>query len=227
MKALIICNDDDAFVKMEKVLLDAHYEIIRYKHLLKALDNIEEIQSDVVIISAEDYPRHWKTFSQYAKSGVAGKIPKIILYAPLSLQEDEQKKAAELVKGTFSSCTDEGLENLLNILLETEYIFDNDFESEQFADNQFEENQSSETSYLHIQSLIFNEPKSNFIITGSVKNIEDKLIQFIPDNLILTKNIFKGDKIEKLSYKANDSFYTCYAIVKDSSNDALTLELGI
>ncbi|MDR1588437.1 MAG: hypothetical protein LBS57_13370, partial [Treponema sp.] len=34
-------------------------EIIHYSQALKAMDNIEEINPDAIIISACDFPRHW------------------------------------------------------------------------------------------------------------------------------------------------------------------------
>lgn len=217
MKALIICNDDDVFIKMEKVLKDAHYETIRYKHLLKALDNVEEIQSDVVIISALDYPRHWKTFTQYAKSGVTGKVPKVVLYTPSSLSDEDKKKASDLVSGTFSSCSDEELEKLLSILLESEYTTN-------FSNYENSEEDSSSAS--NIQSLIFSHPKSNFIITGTVSSSEENYVQFIPDYPTLVSDIQVEDVIQKVSYKKDSQYKICSAVVKESEM-YLTLELGI
>ena len=105
MKAIIICDDEELIGKVDSALASLSYDTIIYRWLLKALDNIEEIRPDIVIVSASDYPRHWKTLTQFIKSGIAGKIPDVILYVPKSFSETENMKAQKLgIKGIFDSC---------------------------------------------------------------------------------------------------------------------------
>jgi hypothetical protein len=44
------------------------FELIRYHHVLKAMDNIDETDPSGIIISARDFPRHWKTMVQFVRS---------------------------------------------------------------------------------------------------------------------------------------------------------------
>ncbi|MCR5288886.1 MAG: hypothetical protein K6E51_02710 [Treponema sp.] len=117
MKAVIISEDTTAIERFSIVLKNAGYEIIVYHWLMKALDNFEEISPHLILISTRDYPRHWKTFAEYIKSGNIKNEPQVILFTDTNFSEDELKKAECLgIRGTFSSYDVEGLDNLRAIL---------------------------------------------------------------------------------------------------------------
>lgn len=113
MKALII-SDDENLVKSTSAFLESkNYDIIVYKWLLKALDNIEEIRPDLILVSSSEYPRHWKTLVQFVKSGIGGEDVHIYLYEPTPLSKEDEDKAKILgIDGYFTN-TDE-LENMFN-----------------------------------------------------------------------------------------------------------------
>ena len=96
MKALIISDKQEIIDFSEKFLKENGYDIIVYRWLLKAIDNIEEIQPDLIFLSAAEYPRHWKTLASFVKSGIGGNNVQIYLYAPDSLSDEEKRKAVEL-----------------------------------------------------------------------------------------------------------------------------------
>ena len=124
MKALLVADDEKAITNISEVLKTAGYDVIVYKWLLKAMDNIEEIAPHLIVISTKDYPRHWKTLAQYSSTLAADYTPEIILYAEEPLPEEEEKKAEALhVRGIFDSCEVEGLDKLRKILAKKEDIF--------------------------------------------------------------------------------------------------------
>ncbi|AEE16775.1 hypothetical protein [Treponema brennaborense] len=107
MKALIVSaskNNTDLLVSYAH---DAGYDTITYTWLLKALDNVEEITPHLVILSAVDYPRQWKTFIQYAESCIPGFKPDIVLLAPAGFDESEIQKAHWLGVRGYITGTDE------------------------------------------------------------------------------------------------------------------------
>ena len=119
MKALVVCDDAEVIAQLDTALQQYGIDTILYRWLLKALDNIEEISPDFTIISASDYPRHWKTLSQFINSGIGRAANKIILYTPEPLPPEERKKADALgIIGCFSSLGEsgEGLETLHSFL---------------------------------------------------------------------------------------------------------------
>ena len=102
MKALIISEDEKVFTSLNETLTKAGYDTIIYKWLLKALDNIEEIRPDCIVVSSSEYPRHWKTLVQFVKSGIGGEDVKIYLYEPNPISQEDQEKAKILgITGYF------------------------------------------------------------------------------------------------------------------------------
>ena len=103
MKALIISEDENVYTTLDEILKKASYDTIIYKWLLKALDNIEEIQPDLIVVSSSEYPRHWKTLVQFVKSGIGGDDVQIYLYEPTPVSAEDEEKAKILgVTGCFS-----------------------------------------------------------------------------------------------------------------------------
>ncbi|MCH5288357.1 MAG: hypothetical protein J1E32_00405, partial [Treponema sp.] len=124
MKALLVADGDEVIARVGTVLKTAGYDIITYRALLKALDNIEEIAPHLIVVSTKDYPRHWKTLAQYATVPLGAYMPQVILYTAGTLAEDEIKKAEALhIRGCFASVDVDGLDELRRILSEKDDIF--------------------------------------------------------------------------------------------------------
>ena len=206
MKALIISDDDKVIEKINSTLTDAGYETIVYKWLLKALDNVEEIQPDTVIISACDYPRHWKTFTQFIKGGIVKKIPQVILFTPADFPANEQQKARTLgIKGIFSSYNESGLELLRSILAAegpAQIVVKEAIQSEK--------NPSPISSSVKNFGLVFTHPSTSAFITGKIISLMDDIVEFIPDISSLTEGICVEDIISEVSFRKKDEFIYCH-----------------
>lgn len=96
MKALIISDKQEIIDLLRAKLVDDGYDIIVYHWLLKALDNVEEIQPDYIVLSADEYPRHWKTLASFVQSGIGGKDVRFCLYNADNLSDDDKSKAKKL-----------------------------------------------------------------------------------------------------------------------------------
>jgi hypothetical protein len=217
MKALIISDDDEVIEKINNTLSDAGYDSIIYKWLLKALDNVEEIQPDTVIISACDYPRHWKTFTQFVKSGIGGKIPQVILFTPADFPANEQEKARTLgIKGVFSSCNEAGLELFRSILTAegpAHVVVKETIPSEN----------ASETVPASVKNcgLVFTHPSTSAFITGKVVSFQGDIVEFIPDIASLAEGIHDGDVISEISFRKNSEFTYCHGEIAKSGTSLL------
>ncbi|MCF0241199.1 MAG: hypothetical protein HUK25_01090 [Treponema sp.] len=119
MKAIIISDESETIDKINTCLIKNGFDTIIYRWLLKALDNIEEIRPDLVVVSTSEYPRHWKTLTQFITSGIGGDKTSVILYTQNSLSDEDKLKAETLgVKGYFENTFEDGLNNLELILNE-------------------------------------------------------------------------------------------------------------
>ncbi len=124
MKALLVADNKLVIDNISQILETAGYDVIIYNWLLKALDNVEEISPHLIVVSAKDYPRHWKTLAQYASMGFRSYKPQVILYAEGGLSEEDLQKAKTLnIRGVFESVDVKGLDQLRNILTKESDIF--------------------------------------------------------------------------------------------------------
>ena len=90
MKALLISESDEILNSYAAFFKKAGYDTVCYRWLLKAMDNLEEIEPQLVFIDGFGYPRHWKTLAQYIKTSFKN-APLVLLAADLS--DEETKKA--------------------------------------------------------------------------------------------------------------------------------------
>ena len=96
MKALVISDRQEITDFVNPLLMNKSFDLIHYKSILKALDNIEEIQPDIIILSASEFPRHWKTLVGFVQSGIGGNEVKVYLCDREPLSDEDNKKALEL-----------------------------------------------------------------------------------------------------------------------------------
>ncbi len=108
MKALVISDRPEIIDFVTPLLKEKSFDLIHYRWIIKALDNIEEIQPDVIVLSAGEYPRHWKTLAGFVQSGIGGNDVKLYLYETTPLSEEDFKKSKELgvysFTEAFASC---------------------------------------------------------------------------------------------------------------------------
>ena len=96
MKALIISDDETFYLSLEKKISELGYSTILYKWLLKALDNIDEINPDLIVLSAEDYPRHWKVLVQHIENKIKNKNLRVFLFTNKDFSKEEKKNAVQI-----------------------------------------------------------------------------------------------------------------------------------
>ncbi len=101
MKALVISDRSEIIDFVTPLLKNNGFDLIHYKWIIKALDNIEEIQPDVIVLSADEFPRHWKTVAGFVQSGIGGNDVKLYLYDTKPLSVEDAVKAEELGVSSF------------------------------------------------------------------------------------------------------------------------------
>lgn len=230
MKAIIICDDEDVIAKVDAVLASLSYDTIIYRWLLKALDNIEEIRPDIVVVSASDYPRHWKTLTQFIKSGIGGKIPDVILYVPESFSDAEKKKARQLgIKGIFSSSDKSGISLFRSIVTSPigepapslEEAETDVPDAEAASISEMETVSPEGLSDDKIGTAVFTHPKTGAFVTGSIRRLSDGNAEFTADIPSLTQGISPGDRIEELSLRTGGVPTYCTASVVNVGNEII------
>lgn len=179
MKALVISDKQEIIDSLQSYLKKNNFDIIIYRWLLKALDNIEEIHPDIIFVSACEYPRHWKTLASFVKSGIGGNNIKLFLYDPVPLSEEEVKKAHELgVQALINNLSDLELRkigsNIINTGLNDNFINTNDKKNKEDKDDEvsFASNEDS-NKYVDYE-LILTHPLTGKFVFASAIYISDK-----------------------------------------------------
>lgn len=179
MKALVISDNQEIVDSLQSYLKENNFDIIIYRWLLKALDNIEEIHPDIIFVSACEYPRHWKTLASFVKSGIGGNNIKLFLYDPVPLSEEEVKKAHELgVQALINNLSDLELRkigsNIINTGLNDNFINTNDKKNKEDKDDEvsFASNEDS-NKYVDYE-LILTHPLTGKFVFASAIYISDK-----------------------------------------------------
>lgn len=62
MKILLVSERDELRDYIRQNFIPRGAEIIQYYNPIKAMDNLDEVDPDVVMFSGADFPRHWKPF---------------------------------------------------------------------------------------------------------------------------------------------------------------------
>ena len=196
MKALIISEDENVYSVLNSVLQKAGYDTIIYKWLLKALDNIEEIQPDCIVVSSSEYPRHWKTLVQFVKSGIGGDNVDIYLYEPNPISQEDQEKAKILgITGYFESLESFNIPPVVAEPVETQI-------AEVDADAKVEVEAPSETpAIINSGHFIFTAPQSKKFVCG-------KFFDYNGKNL--SCSFYEPAEMENLSHDEVISAFTFF-----------------
>ena len=182
MKALIISEDENVYSTLDEILKNASYDTIIYKWLLKALDNIEEIRPDLIVVSSSEYPRHWKTLVQFVKSGIGGDDVQIYLYEPTPVSEEDEEKAKILgVTGCFSEFDEFGKMVLRQAQESHEEVLEPQEEPAPIVEDPVVEETpapSEEPAVTNTGHFMFTHPSSQKFISGlSIFDLERSIIK--------------------------------------------------
>lgn len=212
MKALIISDDEKLVKSTSSFLENKNYDIIVYKWLLKALDNIEEIRPDLIIVSSSEYPRHWKTLVQFVKSGIGGDCVQIYLYepTPLSIEDDDKAKVLG-INGYFTSVDE--LENMFNPVEEEVPSVDSLVAEAEEPVAQVAAPVEKAPEFGHI---MITHPVDMHFMTGKVTAAADNTLTCALD---FDTDLASGTELSKCSYIWNDEIKNITGTVSSVSSD--------
>ena len=207
MKALIISEDESVYTTLDNILKKASYDTIIYKWLLKALDNIEEIRPDLIVVSSSEYPRHWKTLVQFVKSGIGGDNVDIYLYEPTPVSAEDEEKAKILgVTGCFSQF--EEFEGLVKV--EGEEPAEVSTSSTTTVDEAPEE----EPSIPNTGHFMFTHPKTKKFISGKFFDYNGKTLSCTFYNAGDLESVSDGLEVKVFSFFDSIKTRTANVILK-------------
>jgi hypothetical protein len=203
MKLLLVLGADKTFNNISS-LKNSGYDLIRYRHVQKAMDNIDEIDPQGIIISANDFPRHWKPLVSFVRSGrPAGKCPIVVLIGK-NFPDEERKKANALeVNGLVpesaeKSGTAEEIQKYLK------------------AGGAPAAKKGGSAQKRGGFGFVFSNPTDEKLVTGTVTGVTSSGFSFEPDNPQLAENVPPNTNLQNCSFRAGEKilFPSCKLVKK-------------
>ncbi|MDR1099260.1 MAG: PilZ domain-containing protein, partial [Treponema sp.] len=196
MKLLMVLGSDESHELISLYVRPLGFELIRYHHVLKAMDNVDEVDPSAIIISARDFPRHWKILVQFVRSQRSKeKCPIIILKGENFLLEETSQAFFLGVSGIITEALEdpEEIDRLQGIL--SRYI-------------PVEEKRKFHRIHVNtgdrFELLIFN-PLNGAIVPGKIKTISITGISFYPDSSSTMENITLNMELAENSLRVGDA----------------------
>ncbi len=198
MKILVVAEKDKVIEPIKKHLPPLGFDFIFYRNPVKAMDNLYEISPEMIIFSAEDYPRHWKPFLKVLREYFDhDKCVFILLKTSYFTLEDAEKSAFLGVNGLVDEDLDEYalIDRLKGIF--SRYILPN--ETRRYR-------RYFVTDYDKV-SFLFNHPETLELIPGKVVEISAKGATILFPEQYITQ-FGQGSRIKLCSLKIEDRIIT-------------------
>jgi hypothetical protein len=197
MKLLLVLDSDESYNLISLYVKPLGFELIRYRHAVKAMDNIDEIDPRAIVISARDFPRHWKTMVQFFRSERSRDECPVIVLTGEDFTVEERAKASFLgVSGTILESLDSPaeIERFHGII--SRYL-------------PVEEKRRSRRFHVepyHRFGFVFARPPGGILATGEIKDISCGGLSFRLDNPALIKDMRLNTELKECSLRVGDAF---------------------
>ena len=193
MKLLLVLGSDDNYDIISKNTKSLGFDMIRYRHVLKAMDNIDEIDPSAIIISARDFPRHWKILVQFIRHERSKEACPIVILKGEKFSTEETSKAYFMgVNGIINDTLShqEDIDRLNN-------IFGRSSSPEKQKNGMFIEP-------WHRIGLIIADLSGKAIVTGDVKSISANGLTFTPASPQILKTVPVKKELKECSLRIGE-----------------------
>jgi len=195
MKLLLVIASDETYSFIASYVRPLGFELIRYRHPLKAMDNIDEVDPDGVIISGEDFPRHWKTLVQFIRSERPKDKTAIVILKGPNFPFEEAAKASYIgVSGIVSEnlSNPEELDRLQGIL--SRYLpIDDGRRSRRIRPGPWD-------SF----GFVALNPADQILISGTIETISTTGLSLLPDNAPSVQQLGLDSMLTECSLRVGD-----------------------
>lgn len=206
MKVMIVAEYSEVVRKTALFLYPLGFDNIEYNDPLKALDNIPEICPDLIVISASDFPRHWKPLVQVARSLYKKEDCIIVLLKNEHFSFDEAAKAIHLgvnavIKEDLNQ--EDEISRFISILKRYKNLKSN----------------------VEIQNPMQIDPKmvnfafilaSDFtLVTGLVTEINTEYLYFKPNNQRDIHDLKVSDILNECTLRLGNEFFTINCTISE------------
>ena len=205
MKLLLALGSDKTYDNVSLFLKPLGFEMIRYRSIQKAMDNVDEIDPAGIIISAKDFPRHWKTMVRFVRYFRPLKDCPIVILKGENFPEEEVNKAMSLeVNGLILESLDNPAETEKIQTLLARYVA---------VDDKRINRRYRPENWSNI-GFVFSHPVDEKLITGIVKTVSATGISFEPDHPGLVESLKTGAEVNSCSLRVGENILSPVCTVR-------------
>jgi DNA-binding response OmpR family regulator len=210
MKVLLVSDRNEQRQALEKHFANRGTEIMHYVHPIKAMDNLDEIDPDVVLFSAADFPRHWKPFLVFLRDLRGRDSAVFVLLKEGDFPVEEASKAEHLEVNAIlgSDFSDEQVMERLGTIISRYHSFHETRGAKRFIPG----------STDNIEFLFAN-PYTLRLVRGSVSDISVSGLRFLPSDPEEVKTLESGTHLPITSLRLGKDILALEAhIVRVTNN---------
>ena len=214
MKLLLVLGSDDNYDAVSTTVRSLGFELIRYRHVLKAMDNIDEVNPSAIIISARDFPRHWKILVQFVRNERSKEACPIIILKGTNFNTEETSKALFLgVNGIVADTlgNQEDIDQMKNILGHSSPVHEE------------KENRNFAVEPWNHVGFLTADLSGKSIIAANVNSISAAGLSFSPIPALPPKSVKVDKELHECSLRTGDSILSPVCRITDTESD-ITLE---
>jgi hypothetical protein len=214
MKLLLVLGSDDNYDAVSTAVQPLGFEIIRYRHVLKAMDNIDEVDPSAIIISARDFPRHWKILVQFVRNERSKEACPIIILKGTNFNTEETSKALFLGVNGIAADTllnQEDIDRMQNIL------------GRPSPSHEEQKHRNFPVEPWHRVGFLAADLSGKSIIAANVKNISATGLSFSPVPDLPPKAVKADKELRECSLRAGDAILSPVCRITGMGKD-ITLE---
>ncbi|TVQ24772.1 MAG: PilZ domain-containing protein [Spirochaetaceae bacterium] len=195
MKALLVTERQSLKETVDHHIGPQGVAVIHYENPLKAMDNIVEIDPEIVLFSARDYPRHWKPFLIFLRNHRERRSTIFILLTPPKFDSDEAAKAQHLgVNGIVEdSLHDSAQRDKLKAIVQRYKKIEDHRTNQRYAPDEGDR-----------MIFVFSHPFNYSLVTGTVRDISGDGLRFEPFNTDQLRGLEAGTLIDHAGLRIGD-----------------------
>jgi len=198
MKALVVARNDALKNLLAYHLKPLSFEVIYFSDPVKALDELDALEPDMILVSAVDFPRHWKTLAKVLREKRTKEECVFVLLAG-SLPFEEAAKATHLgVNGIVGVDLSDKQQVRQLAQLYRRY---------RTVKDQRRFQRLVLTARERLQ-LVFVHPRSSAIVTGSLSEISIQGAGFKPADPASTADLRRGEEIPLAALRVGEDIVT-------------------
>ncbi len=162
------------------------FDVVHYNDPVKAIDNLEELDPEMILYHTGDFPRHWKPLLKLLRQKKAKEETVFILLKGADFPFEEAAKAAYL---GINGIIDANLQEKQQVLQLEEL-----FRRYRTIKDQRRFHRLVPDALDKLQ-LLFTHPYTLAIITGSLSEVSIKGASFKPSDPLATQDLKRGQEI--------------------------------